>query len=77
MNDAEHDAEHDAQYIELIFREFDIEGWKFLQTNPNGTYTFQCSSCEWAFALPSIDSIINYRYCPSCAKYMRKVKENI
>lgn len=61
----------DAEYVELIFRKFNIEGWVFLQTNPNGTHTFQCSSCKCAFALLDLDSIANYSYCPSCAKCMR------
>ena len=60
----------DLQYVEHIFKLFHITGWKFLQKNPSGTYTFQCKECECAFALPDIDSIANYAYCPSCAKYM-------
>lgn len=60
----------DIQYVEHIFKEFHIEGWIFLQTNPNDTYTFECNNCKCAFALPDIDSIANYHYCPCCAKYM-------
>lgn len=60
----------DIEYVNDIFKKFNIEGWNFLQANPNDTYTFQCTFCRCAFALPDIDSIANYHYCPSCAKFM-------
>lgn len=51
-------------------------GWKFLQENPNNTYTYQCRYCKCAFALAAIFDIVNYHYCPCCAVDMYKEVEN-